>query len=310
MKLVYTTERVPPRLARKYCAVQEFAPSLIFLAIITFIALLLTTPILALAVAIAMGLGLRPLWRNYASPRTLLYLRKFDPKTRFTLTEEVVTNWLPRYFRVLAIHDCSGVSNLSRRWIGASHVAAWSVALGFASFLGVGRPKHFTSALLLVVGVSLLATLIAIPIRRRERQGVVYGISDFASLHSTIGALWNHGKPKAALRRMFNVSVTHDIWRDSVQTLAEQADAIILDLSDLGEGLLWETEMMLSRFESKTVLVTATFQRGGESLWNLPASERLEAILQGRAVLAGRKSLLRTRFHSALKTMLLCASSP
>jgi uncharacterized membrane protein len=125
---------------------------------------------------------------------------------------------------------------------------------------------------------------------------------------------------KAILRRsrkvfapqLVVVRVAHEIWKDVVSRLAEASDAVLIDVSDIGEGLLWEIENLKTRYAHQWILVgqhdamIRLSDRAASNVADGSVEQRLAALLDGSRVLAytGDKPKQMKRFAKLLRASL------
>jgi hypothetical protein len=108
------------------------------------------------------------------------------------------------------------------------------------------------------------------------------------------------------------VRVAHEIWKDVVNRLAAASDVVLIDVSDFGEGLLWEIENLRAQHAHQWILVgqhdallrLSARAAGDEDDGSL--EQRVAALLEGSKVLAytGEKPRQMKRFARLLRASL------
>ena len=109
--------------------------------------------------------------------------------------------------------------------------------------------------------------------------------------------------------RLVVVRVAHMIWRDVVDRLASACAVVLIDVSECGEGLLWEIKVLKTGHARKCIFVgqydalarLAATPAGGESGGSL--EQRLAELLDGSRVLAytGEQPRQMRQFTSLLR---------
>ena len=222
----------------------------------------------------------------------LLYLRKFDTSSTITINDRIASAMLPSNFHVISIHDISGKSNPVRQRHGVASFIAFLMTIGVIWAVGLDSSDR-TSTVLKIVGLmGLFNFLILALIKRLERRSADYSITNDNTLEAAIDEISRAGSSGKKLKRITILETTEPLWRSAVKRLAHLSDVILVDLSQSGPGLLWEMEMVLSEHEPKVVLVID----GNNTSVNMKTSEALEALLDGKSILASRNSLLRIWF--------------
>jgi len=112
--------------------------------------------------------------------------------------------------------------------------------------------------------------------------------------------------------RLVVVRVAHEIWKDVVTQLAAASDVVLIDVSETGEGLLWELDNLKAKQEHRWILVgqhdalmqLAAMPVGSEAAGSV--GQRLAARLDGSRVLAytGDKPRQMKRFARLLRANL------
>jgi hypothetical protein len=89
--------------------------------------------------------------------------------------------------------------------------------------------------------------------------------------------------------RLVVVRVAHAIWKNVVTQLASASDAVLIDVSETGEGLLWEIENLGAQHSHQWILVgqhdaLIRLSDGNEADGNI--ERRLATLLDGSRILA------------------------
>lgn len=112
--------------------------------------------------------------------------------------------------------------------------------------------------------------------------------------------------------RLVVVRVAHEIWKDVVTQLAAASDVVLIDVSETGEGLLWELDNLKAKHEHRWILVgqhEALMQLSAKPVGNTTdgsVGQRLATLLDGSRVLAytGDKSRQMKHFARLLRASL------
>jgi hypothetical protein len=190
---------------------------------------------------------------------------------------------------------------------------------------GRGRPTDSAEALLvwvlggvlvvefaLLVG-SLILMLAAIPfipvwvmlggvgrdIRRAEssKWRAIHTEADVDAVASSIAS----GSVEVLAPRLTVLSVDSAVWQPAVLGLARQSAAVIIDVSQVTDHVLWEVEEMNRRMDTRTVFVIHRDRLHELAGPHSGGSHRLSRLLDGREVLAYSPTFLgRLRFQRAL----------
>ena len=204
--------------------------------------------------------------------------------------------------------------------------AAWQAG-GLQQPLGFDLPSAFI-VLIAVVAVSILVTLILIPVLLLA----IPLIAPFVFVTSAMGAVRAAEKSRRRVigdhrqadltamsiardsrgifaARLVVLTVATAVWQHAVRRLAEVSSAIIIDVSEPTENLLWEVGELDDRFGERFVIV-GEFSRV-RALEEGPPPEpnslagRLAALLDGHKVLAYTTDRQgRARFSRALRNAL------
>jgi hypothetical protein len=89
--------------------------------------------------------------------------------------------------------------------------------------------------------------------------------------------------------RLVVVRVAHEIWKDVVSQLAAASAAVLIDVSEIGEGLLWEIENLRAQHAHRWILVgqhDALIRLADVSATEGSAERRLAELLDGTRILA------------------------
>ncbi len=89
--------------------------------------------------------------------------------------------------------------------------------------------------------------------------------------------------------RLVVVRVAHEIWKDVVSQLAAACAAVLIDVSEIGEGLLWEIENLKAQHGHQWILVgqhDALIRLVDVSATEGSAERRLAELLDGTRILA------------------------
>ncbi|MDM0002832.1 hypothetical protein QTI24_29875 [Variovorax sp. J22P240] len=265
---------------------------------------------LLLTIGTASLIWLVKVWRRYSRPFTVLYLRKFSAGKDSTLAEGVVSELLPRYFRLVAIHDSSGHSNPSGRWPTAAGLLAW---LCFSSVLPIAILGSFEMLLLAIINTFIITALflaITFCLRYAVRNRIAYQITDEDSLADASQAILSMRHQSWSPARMMRIRSTEGYWKLAVATLADSVDAILIDVSTLGSGVIWEIETLLPKYPTRVVLISNSTASSGAlheaGCAPTALSDEVQAALQGRRVLTRHGSFFGgVKFHLALRARLL-----
>ena len=109
--------------------------------------------------------------------------------------------------------------------------------------------------------------------------------------------------------RLVVVRVAHNIWKDVVTQLAAASAVVLIDVSEIGEGLLWEIEHLKAQHAHQWILVgqhDALIRLSAGNAVDGSVEQRLAALLDGSNILAytGDKSRQMKRFARLLRASL------
>jgi len=109
--------------------------------------------------------------------------------------------------------------------------------------------------------------------------------------------------------RLVVVRVAHDIWKDVVSQLAAASAVVLIDVSETGEGLLWEIEHLKAGHEQQWILVgqhDALIRLSAGNATDESIEQRLVALLDGSNILAytGDEPRQMKQFASLLRASL------
>lgn len=229
-------------------------------------------------------------WVSPPTP-TVLYLRRFGDETVGNRIRDLRKNSIAPYVRLVCLHDVETNPDSAdgTALMGFAVPVIGLVALGYLAkplFESAGLPTWVPlifAAVTLIVGVWSA--------RRSHRRAVDKAegsIEDEGTLAELIEKEQEHlgSSRRFVFRRIVKLRANLQMWKKAIPLLASSSDAILIDVSSMGEGLLWEIEALLPRYEDRVVF----FGRKQDSWiakWFSDADDRrrLEKALSGREVI-------------------------
>jgi len=144
----------------------------------------------------------------------------------------------------------------------------------------------FLLVVAIVTGVSSLFSLVSYGSARRGDRAKSAVIATEADVRQRSRAV-DRRSGRIFAPRLVVVRVTDPVWQAAVREFASLADAVLVDVSQASENLLWEIRTLLPAFGDRCILVgrhdlLTAATRDGHTIFN-PA---LAEVLDGRTVLA------------------------
>ncbi len=134
-------------------------------------------------------------------------------------------------------------------------------------------------------------------------------VRDLADVDAAVASVASASR-KVLAPRLTVLNVDGSVWRETVTAIARQSDAVLIDVSQVTDNLMWEVEEMTRLIGTRIVFVgrhdrllrlTRTMPLDEADPVMADGFERLGVLLDGREVLAYTPSLFgRLRFQRAL----------
>ena len=144
----------------------------------------------------------------------------------------------------------------------------------------------------------------------RAEQAKVTRVVSLDPRHSVARAVRRQAR-RVFSPRLMVLNVNSEVWRPVVTSVADVASAVLIDVSEPTENLLWEISEIAQDPATACVLVGRADRLHSLESSDDPLQERLAELLDGRTILAyettdqGMK-----RFARALRATLEVATSP
>ena len=199
----------------------------------------------------------------------------------------------------MATHRGGGFKQIIGQIIGAF------VVLLFVGALVAG----FVLMIVAFFGTTALFSWSAYRSYKKAELGKSLHIDSADKIESVVRSVLRRSR-KILAPRLVVVRVAHKIWRDVVSQLASASAIVLIDVSESGEGLLWEIKTLKASYAQKCILVgqydaltriaaiSSTANANGEN-----PEQRLAELLDGYDVLGytGEQPQQRKQFASLLR---------
>lgn len=158
------------------------------------------------------------------------------------------------------------------------------------------------SLLFLVIGMFSLGSYISVRRAERSKRLAIASADQIDPISRKVARRVRH----VIAPKLVVVRVTNAVWQDSVRRLAEFSSAIVIDISEPTQNLLWEISNLKPELRLHWILVAeqqrfSTWTAATESDLN----QKLLAVLDGESVLAySIERSYRKRFSRALRNRL------
>jgi hypothetical protein len=241
--------------------------------------------------------------------RTVLFLRKFKtPHARVRqenlLGRELFANW-----RLISIFDKSAATNPTASWHLSIFLLLW-VILAAASMI-----INYATGVTLAPGIRFIVAVLLTPIldeivRTQYSRAFNIRVEHQPSVRETAHRVARLSKTKNRIINVpvLSVSTTNDLWRSVVQSVSEEVDLVLMDLSEWGEGILWELEHFAAHPCIKVVVymhcdaISALDEQASK---RNAIAERVKDALQGKEILVYGEPKNYRRFRSMLRSAMI-----
>ena len=203
------------------------------------------------------------LWVGFgrvAVPGLVVWLRRFRPDygTRLRFHQELGSACCG-LANPLTIQDASFNASLvagSNRMGIAGALIFLPLAVGIAVVLVGGNvdPSVNVKQLLVVPVVALWVRFCLLPLV--HRRGVVSRDWSAGQVAQYLDAL-RYGRPMSASVEVLKVARTGDEWRLIIQETLARADLAVIDVSEITEAIIWETDQALQQLHPDRILLVA-----------------------------------------------------
>lgn len=142
-----------------------------------------------------------------------------------------------------------------------------------------------------LAAVNLAATFLFQPshtlsvVVRRAEEAKVTRVVNVDGARRTARAVRRRAK-KVFSPRLMVLHVDSDVWRPTVQSVADVASVVLIDVSEPTENLLWEISEVVRAPKTACVLVGQADRLQSLASSDEPLARRLAELLGGRAILA------------------------
>jgi hypothetical protein len=217
--------------------------------------------------SIVLGFGA---WLLSGRRPVVLYLRRFGD-ARGAERHTRLTDDLARAFRVVALSDpvTNPVASTFFAVAGCILAAVVLLAIEIPTGVLVHRITGFDPSPLFYVPTLVFGGILSLAFATRltdwRRRRVTARIASREDLEAAVARArrWR----RMSLDEFFSlwqiqaIGVDDALWRDAVQEFAAYADAILIDLSTVGESLLWEIRTLRPLHSGRMVVIAAEAPR-------------------------------------------------
>ena len=252
---------------------------------------------------------------TYPPQPTVLYLRRFGDEAVGDRIREFNRKYVAPYVRLICLHEVKSNPDRADWEVLAAFVLP---AVGFIIlwsrlaylFPDVDWPPGMP---LILVGVSLfVCSWSGRKCYRKVISNSALSVFDGKTLAKMVEreTSWLHSNRRMVFRRVIKVSVGLSMWKETVLRLAELSDAILIDVSSVGEGLTWEIEELLPKYEDHVVLFGKEKDSCLASGFPDTENSRLKRVLSRYEVIWERRGFWGSwRFRRQLRKALLEAAN-